>query len=387
MANGVKRKDPTVKQWSARLTMLLWVGGLAVLVTQLPPPGQLWAAVSGSAPVTAPAPLAAVASVLVTTAGLIAWLLVGWAAVVLAVGLIARLPGRSGRRARRLLPRIAPSAVGRLVAAAVGVSLLAGTAACAAPAGASASARPAPAVNVVNAVTAGAPVSPAVSPAVSPDVTPAPGTTTTAPTSSIAIDWPTPDPAIPGSTTPSPAAPSQTAPSQAAPSQASPSPTAPSQAVPTSTPGPVAPEPTSAAPASPSPTPPATASPSPVPFSPTSESPVPGSPTPNPTAGIPAQTPAPAAPPPASAAPPTGAPASTDTDTDTGGAVTVTVQPGDSLWRIAARTLGPGASDADIDNAWRAWYFTNQQVVGDDPDQIVPGQQLTAPTVAGQVRS
>ena len=64
-----------------------------------------------------------------------------------------------------------------------------------------------------------------------------------------------------------------------------------------------------------------------------------------------------------------------------------TVQPGDSLWRIAARTLGPGASDADIDNSWRAWYFTNQQVVGDDPDQIVPGQQLTAPTVAGQVRS
>ncbi|ACV77773.1 LysM peptidoglycan-binding domain-containing protein [Nakamurella multipartita] len=369
MANDVKRKDSTAKQWSARLTMLLWVGGLAVLVTQLPPPGQLWAAVSGSAPVTAPAPLAAVASVLVTTAGLIAWLLVGWAAVVLAVGLIARLPGRSGRRARRLLPRIAPSAVGRLVAAAVGVSLLAGTAACAAPAGASASARPAP------AVTAGAPVNPAVS----PDVTPAPGFTTAAPTSSIAIDWPTPDPAIPGSTTPSPAAPSQTEPSQTAP---------------TSTPGPVAPEPTSAAPASPSPTPPATTSPSPVPFSPTSESTVPGSPPPTATAGIPAQTPAPAAPPPASAAPPpapadTGAPASTDTDTDTdtGGAVTVTVQPGDSLWRIAARTLGPGASDADIDNSWRAWYFTNQQVVGDDPDQIVPGQQLTAPTVAGQVRS
>jgi len=67
--------------------------------------------------------------------------------------------------------------------------------------------------------------------------------------------------------------------------------------------------------------------------------------------------------------------------------VTVTVQPGDSLWRIAARTLGPGASDADVDQAWRAWYFTNQQVVGDDPDQIVPGQQLTAPTMAGQVRS
>ncbi|HEY7815301.1 MAG TPA: LysM domain-containing protein, partial [Nakamurella sp.] len=65
----------------------------------------------------------------------------------------------------------------------------------------------------------------------------------------------------------------------------------------------------------------------------------------------------------------------------------VTVRPGDSLWLIAARAQGPAASDADIDNAWRAWYFTNQRVIGDDPDRIVPGQSLVVPTSGEQVRS
>lgn len=63
----------------------------------------------------------------------------------------------------------------------------------------------------------------------------------------------------------------------------------------------------------------------------------------------------------------------------------VTVQPGDSLWRIAAHSLGPDASDADIDNAWRAWYFSNRAVIGDDPDSILPGQPLVAPD-GGQVQ-
>jgi nucleoid-associated protein YgaU len=63
------------------------------------------------------------------------------------------------------------------------------------------------------------------------------------------------------------------------------------------------------------------------------------------------------------------------------------VRPGDSLWLIAARAMGPEASGADIDNAWRAWYFTNQQVIGDDPDLIVPGQSLVVPTSGERVRS
>lgn len=373
MANDVKRNDSPGRQWTARLAVLLWIGVLAVLVTSLPHPGQVWGALTGPGSMAGQAPLAAVESIVVMTAGLIGWLLVGWAGVVLAVGLIARLPGRSGRRARRLLPRIAPSAIARLVAAGVGVSLLAGTAACAAPAGSSASAGTAANASAATLVPAG------------PDLTPAPGTTSAAPTTSIAIDWPVPDTANPGSTMPSAPPPSPEPPSPEPPAPgpstaATPSAATPSAATPgatTPTPGPVGPEPSSAAPANPSPTPPATAPPSPVPFSPTSESPVPSSPAPAPAAPTPTPTP-----PPAEAALPTPGPAD---PVGTADPATVTVQPGDSLWRIAAHWLGPEASDADVDTAWRAWYFTNRQVVGEDPDRLVPGQQLIAPT--GQVRS
>src|SRR6478609_7534280 len=145
MANDVKRNDrpsfpltdaraapPT---GSARLTLLACVVALAALLTQLPGPAEALDVLTGATavPVSPNAPLAAVQSILLITAGLLVWSLAGWAVVVLGVGLFARLPGRSGRRARRLLPRIAPASVGRLVLAAVGVSLIAGTAACAAP--------------------------------------------------------------------------------------------------------------------------------------------------------------------------------------------------------------------------------------------------------------
>ncbi len=54
---------------------------------------------------------------------------------------------------------------------------------------------------------------------------------------------------------------------------------------------------------------------------------------------------------------------------------------GDSLWSIAARHLGPGASDAEIARAWPAWFAENRDVVGDDPDLILPGQVLRPPQV------
>ena len=62
----------------------------------------------------------------------------------------------------------------------------------------------------------------------------------------------------------------------------------------------------------------------------------------------------------------------------------MTVRTGDSLWSIAANHLrattdGPGVTDEEIDSAWRAWYFVNAQVVGDDPDLIQPGQLLLPP--------
>ncbi len=57
----------------------------------------------------------------------------------------------------------------------------------------------------------------------------------------------------------------------------------------------------------------------------------------------------------------------------------VVVRRGDSLWSIAARHLGPDASDAEIARAWPAWFEANRDVVGDDPDLLRPGQVLRAP--------
>ena len=60
----------------------------------------------------------------------------------------------------------------------------------------------------------------------------------------------------------------------------------------------------------------------------------------------------------------------------------VVVQPGDSLWSIAARELGPDASAEAIAARWPEWYAANRQVIGDDPDLILPGQVLRSPAAA-----
>ncbi|WP_138413997.1 LysM peptidoglycan-binding domain-containing protein [Sinomonas gamaensis] len=57
----------------------------------------------------------------------------------------------------------------------------------------------------------------------------------------------------------------------------------------------------------------------------------------------------------------------------------VEVRPGDSLWSVAARYLGPGASARDIAEAWPDWFEANRSVIGDNPDVIRPGQLLVAP--------
>ena len=46
-----------------------------------------------------------------------------------------------------------------------------------------------------------------------------------------------------------------------------------------------------------------------------------------------------------------------------------TVQSGDTLWDIAERTTGSGSN-------WRDIYEANQGVIGEDPNLIMPGQQL-----------
>lgn len=57
----------------------------------------------------------------------------------------------------------------------------------------------------------------------------------------------------------------------------------------------------------------------------------------------------------------------------------VVVVRGDTLWDIARRDLPDDASAVDVLRAVTAWHDTNRDVIGDDPDVILPGQVLRAP--------
>jgi hypothetical protein len=75
---------------------------------------------------------------------------------------------------------------------------------------------------------------------------------------------------------------------------------------------------------------------------------------------------------PASGPPPVAVPADA-------GPRSALVRPGDCLWLIAARRLGPQASAAEVAREWPRWYAANRQLIGADPDLIRPGQALVAP--------
>ena len=66
---------------------------------------------------------------------------------------------------------------------------------------------------------------------------------------------------------------------------------------------------------------------------------------------------------------PAAQPVTSPTDT------AVEVAPGDTLWDIAARRLGAGAS-------WPAIYALNRDVIGPAPGLITPGQRLVLPSEA-----
>jgi hypothetical protein len=58
----------------------------------------------------------------------------------------------------------------------------------------------------------------------------------------------------------------------------------------------------------------------------------------------------------------------------------VVVTRGDSLWSIAARSLGPQATEADIAREWPRWYGANRHSIGSDPDHLDVGTVLVPPT-------
>lgn len=56
------------------------------------------------------------------------------------------------------------------------------------------------------------------------------------------------------------------------------------------------------------------------------------------------------------------------------------VQPGDTLWDLAADDLGGRASSAEVTAYWHRIHALNRALIGPDPDLIRPGQQLRMPT-------
>jgi resuscitation-promoting factor RpfA len=57
----------------------------------------------------------------------------------------------------------------------------------------------------------------------------------------------------------------------------------------------------------------------------------------------------------------------------------IVVRRGETLWDIAARHLGSGATDGEIASEWPHWFTANRAVIGADPDRLVPGERLRAP--------
>ncbi len=58
------------------------------------------------------------------------------------------------------------------------------------------------------------------------------------------------------------------------------------------------------------------------------------------------------------------------------------VVPGDSLWTIAQEHLGPEAAPQHVANEVERIFELNRHQIGDDPNLILPGQQLLLPAVA-----
>ncbi len=235
----------------------------------------------------------------------------GWLGSTALIATLAALPGEFGRLAAHLADRLAPVAVRRAVALALGTALVAGLPAVAHAAGphptpAATSVAPAPAPDPSFTVTGPAP-------AVDSGPTPTPGVTTTAPSTSA------PDPGF-SVTTPSapPTAATPTTPTTSTTSTTSTAESAPTQQRPVPTLGPLGPAPR--------------------------------------------------------------APSTASTTSSADASTSVRVARGDSLWRIAARHLGPDATAAQVAREWPRWYAANRAVIGANPHLIQVGQELTAPS-------
>ena len=85
---------------------------------------------------------------------------------------------------------------------------------------------------------------------------------------------------------------------------------------------------------------------------------------------------------PAQPAQPTTSPAAASGSTASSSSIVV--RPGDSLWSIAARQLGPQARPDQVAASWPRWYEANRSAIGDDPSLLRPGTVLANPEGTGR---
>lgn len=327
----------------ARLQVLVGLAGPIGVALLLPAPQSQVALISD------PDPDVAIGAIAVLLATGVAWALVGWAVLVAVVSIAGRLPGGAGRVARTALASIAPGMVRRIVSTAAGLSVAAGLAACGAVS-------PTPMTTMPALAT---PAAVTVAPAAAAT---AAGPRTFSDTTIVAI----------GNRAADAAGAAGTANSGAEPSTATrtgdergllptlrwdldwPVADAKSAPPPTAAPAPASTSVREAVPAAATGTTPGM-----------SPAVTPGTT----SAAVAAQESTPTAP---TAAARTGR-ATSQPAHDAG---LIVVRPGDSLWTIAAAELPAGSSAAAVDAAWRSLFAANRDVIGDDPDLIVPGQRL-----------
>lgn len=254
-----------------------------------------------------------------SAASLLVWALLGWLVLTIGVAALTRLPGRLGRAAGAVFGRIAPGILRRALIAGVGLSLLAGTTACG--------------TDRSDRIDTGS--APAPAPAAAAIALPGAGT--------AARGVPFPRPAVHA-----PAAPGAAARGAADPGAATPGA---SDQIDLDWP---------------------VRRPGSGPATPSIDLDWPGAGAPDPSSR---------------SAKPLAANKSDASSRAHPAAVrpttVVVVQAGDTLWSLAADQLadrGGTPTDAQIDAAWRLWYAANRAVIGDDPNLILPGQQLLPPT-------
>lgn len=324
--------------------------------------------------VRAPGP-ASISELLVLAAAAAALALGGWLVVGMSLELLGLLPGRFGALARGLSRRVTPAVLRRAVALSVGIGVgAAGLAPAAAATGAT---------GAVSAVSGGGPVVTAAGEDwPDPGFHAPPSESPSDPPAQLPSESPTPpaDPARPPTPTPTrPHTPHPTAtltprPSDTPPTDApSPRPTPSSRPTPRPTDTP--PSTASTSPSTSSPGLASTASPSPPSDSAEARSPS--------TAPDPGWTPRRPVQRPVVDTALIGGQAGRDLGEHTSTRrAEVVVLRGDTLWSIAARDLGVGASDAEIAAAWPEWWDANRHVIGDDPDLVLPGQILHHPALS-----